>query len=203
MPGPANVEDEHQDEPHGKIDDRANQVPAVSQVAFLKLGERAFARRWSVQPAFIITMPGIKVPHAENGDGQKGDGKKWERASGRFERTPDDDSPMAGGQVLQHDQTKRAKRKPQKQKETHQIGREKSFRRVDSPVNRQQQRDSTHAKRTGLQAADAFRRGIFLHGHQLWPPVESLALPDWFSFSRSSAGRSATVALRLNCSART
>ena len=73
-------------------------------------------------------MPGIKVAHAENGDGQKGDGKQWERAGGGFEGTPDDDSPMAGGQVLQHDQTKRAQCKPQKQKETHQIGSKKGLR---------------------------------------------------------------------------
>src|SRR4029077_7984046 len=70
--------------------------------------------------------------------------------------------------------------------------------------------DPDHAgnERALLQAADAFRRLIVLRDHSLAPPGVSSPAACGFSaggcitFSRTSAGRSATLALRLSWSAR-
>src|SRR5580704_18163427 len=73
--------------------------------------------------------------------------------------------------------------------------------------------DADHAgnERALLQAAHAFRRLIVLRDHSLGPPGFSSPAGCGFSageggcitFSRTSAGSSAILALRLSCSART
>src|ERR1700686_3651691 len=86
---------------------------------------------------------------------------------------------------------------------------QQALRRLHVPDDAEHHADHAGNERALLQAADAFRRLIVLRDHSLAPPGFSSPAACGFSrggaltFSRTSAGSSATLALRLSCSART
>src|SRR6202158_3022700 len=108
---------------------------------------------------------GIEVLHAEKQDGKKKRDDQRKRSSGRFQRTADDDAPMAADQMLQHHEAKRADGKAENQQEAHQVG---LIEKPGGPYraeNGNQQGYATDDKRPLLKAADALRRPIFLRSH--------------------------------------
>src|SRR6266849_4266637 len=156
--------------------------------------------------------------HAEENNGKKEREQERKRAHSRFQRAPDNDSPLAAREMLQHQEGERAEGQSENEHETHQIGLVESSWEFHGANNGKHQCDAAHEERALLQEADAFRRPIFLRSHQYPPPGVSFALPDsglcsspparpedppWRNFSRRSAGSSATFALRLSWRART
>src|ERR1041384_4089635 len=161
-----------------------------------------FAQWRGGQPAkpgiAVHNVGGVKVFHSKNQrDEECRDYPKG--AGGGFERPPDHDSPMAAGQMLQHQNTQRTERQSQNQQKRGEIGTEKIFRFGDPPNDGHDQSESAHTQRALLQSPDAFRRFIFLRGHSLAPPEDS---PPLSSFCRKLCGSSLTFALRLSCSAK-
>src|SRR4029077_4480807 len=59
------IEDEHQNKPDGKINNRANVKTVSGEVALLKFRESAFARCWRIEPAFLVTVSRIEMLHPE------------------------------------------------------------------------------------------------------------------------------------------
>src|ERR1051326_60356 len=82
------------------------------------------------------------------------------------------------------------------------------LRRFHQPKNAQQHPDDSRDQRALTKAVNTIRRPVILRAHSVFPP-DSL-LPPFFgaaggckTLSRMSRGSSLSLALRLNCKART
>ena len=186
LPGPG-VEKPHQKEPDREVKNGAAQKPATGEIALLELRERFLFQVIGIEPGAVESL------HAQN-DGDEHDENEPDVARRGFERPPNDDAPVAAGEVLKHKQSQGADGQTEDQHVAEEIRMIELLGRAEGAGNGKKQRDSADKQSGSLNAVDASGRLVILRVH-------FVASPD-ISFSFKAGGNSETGALRLNCSAR-
>src|SRR5579864_2751865 len=196
------IEQEYQNPPNGEINNGANAEAAGGQIALLEFRKRPFSGSGRVEPS------GIEILHAEQ-DGDEQNRDDDERARRGFQRPANHDTPISAGEMLHHEQAQGSQRQAQHKHKGEKIGGIELLRPLDGPDEANHHANQADDQRALPEAIDAFRRFVVLPVHSFVPPGVSGALPFLLAaggcktFSRTSAGKSATRALRLSCRART
>jgi len=100
LPGPG-VEKPHQQEPDREVKNGAAEETAAREVALLELRERLLFQALGIEPGAVERL------HAKN-DGDEHHEHEPNVARCGFQRTTNDDPPVAPGEVLEHQQSQRA-----------------------------------------------------------------------------------------------
>ncbi|MCG3163087.1 MAG: hypothetical protein JMDDDDMK_04465 [Acidobacteria bacterium] len=167
-------------QPDGEIDHRAQKK------------ERRAQPRVLVMLTHIRARPRIKFAHAER-ERQKQRQQQRHRARRRFEQPLDHHSPIAARQVLQHHNRQTAERDAPPEQIADQIRLEELFRADQPSGDAQHGGGNANDECLALEAAQFGRRRVSRDlGHCFFSS----------NLLRSAGGTSASVALRLNCSAR-
>src|SRR5579859_2462356 len=199
LAGPA-IKEENENAPNDKVQNGADAEAVLGEIGALKFGESAFAGGRGVEPC------GVEILHTKK-DGHEQDRDESENAGGGLQRAANDDAPIAAGQVLQHQEAERTQGEAQNKHESQKVGREKAAGGLDDANDANHQADDGSEERTLAETVDAVGRFVILRGHSVFPP--GAPGPGWLAaggcktFSRTSGGNSETLALRLNCRART
>src|ERR1700680_4404376 len=154
------IEEEHQEQPDDEVNCRAQLKASDCQISLLELREWFFLEFFRIQPRTV------EILHAKKSDWNKERGNERKRAGSRFQRAPNDDAPLAGHQMLQHQEAETTKRQAQKKHETHQIGLVEKARGTHGSEKGDHQGDAAYEERALLKAANALGRPIFLRSHQ-------------------------------------